>query len=1230
MTGFVFLRAAGHRLLLAAALLAVALTTCVIASLTAFSVSVGDTALRETLRGRDTASAVLVVSADVPAERRDAAEKAVARGARETFDGLPVTVRKLERSGPYALPGSLRAGRTGDASSQGASSQGAASEGGSSQGTSSQGTSSQGTSSKGTRKPDLTHFAALDRSRITLVAGELPGRVPGPVPGRAGDTDGASDADADGTSASASASAPVPVPVALPEEAARRLELAPGARITLTDRLTDDRLTIRVTGVYRATDPTDPYWRLDALGGRGVRELDFTTYGPLLADASVLVGGRVPGSTTGWLATADYRSVTTGRIDALRTAATRVPERLREDPALGGGATVSTALPSLLDRTERALLVSRSTLVIVALQLLLLAGYTLLLVARSLGAERAGETGLLRARGASGGRLAALAATEALLLALPAALCAPLLAGPLAGLLARRSALGGDGAGAGSGSAAGAGSGAGAYVGTGLGGIPAWPVWGVSAGVALCCAALVVLPAVAGTAGATAAPGGARGRLAALPTPVRAGADIGLLLVAVLAYWQLDRQTGTGTGAGAAGTGVLGRDREGRLGIDPLLALAPALALLAGTVLTLRLLPPLARLAERGAAKSRGLPGALAAHRLGRRSLRGAGPVLLLVLAVATGLLALGQSASWDRSQHDQADFATGASVRVVDGRPADPGQAGFYAALPGVRQAAPAHRADADLSGGVTATVLALDTAHAEERMLLRDDLADASAQGLMDGLTDAPAQGPTNAPVQGPKDADRTGIPLPDDTRRLLLDVRIGAEDGRAGASPSGLSPAFLVVVEDRYGLRYRLSAGQVPVDGRLHRLALDLDLTASGSRAAPAGPLRVTGLRLAGDAPDQKSERHRLSVERLLVTRAEEGVPASVPVPVPVRVPDETRWRGSVAVTRGAEESAPVDLAPAVSATAPLTVSYPTGRASQWDGGYFAVRLDLAGAAVPERIAAVATDGFLRATGAGRGDSVDLTLAGEQVRVTIVETVRELPTAGPAAAEAADAGAAGDADTPDAGALLVDLRAVNAVVADRADRTLMPNEWWLSTGPGAAAKVAAALRDRSDGAEPEQVFVRDETAAGLLGDPLGDGARSALIAVALAAAALAAVGFAVGAAASLRERTAELAVLRALGAPRRSLARLVVTEQGVLIGIGLTVGTGLGVLLTRALVPLTVLTSWAARPVPQLIVELPLYRAALLLAGVAAVPLLITAALAARRGARLTDALRHQGER
>ncbi|MFF1420256.1 FtsX-like permease family protein [Streptomyces sp. NPDC058280] len=1122
MAGFIFLRAAGHRLLLAAALLAVVLTTCVLASLTAFSGSLSDTALRETLGGRGAASAALVVSADIAPERRGAAQEAVVRGARQAFDGLPVTVRKLERSGPYALPASLRASARVSAGAE--------------------------------DKPDLTHFAALDPSRITLVSGELPGSGP-PA--------------ADGA-----------LPVALPEAAARQLGLGPGARVALTDRLAGAGLTVRITGVYRATDTTDPYWRLDTLGGRGVRDVDFTTYGPLLTDPSVLASGRVSRGATAWVAAADYRTVTTGRIGALRAASTRVPALLRADPALGGGAVVGTSLPSLLERTERALLVSRSTLLIVALQLLLLAGYALLLVARVLGAERAGETGLLRARGASRRRLAALAAVEALLLAVPAALCAPLLSGPLTGMFARRSALG-DGAG------------------PRLGDVPSGPVWLVSAAVAVCCAAAVVSPALAATAGS----GMRSGRGAALPASARAGADVGLLLIAAVAYWQLDRQTGT------SGSGALSGDREGDLGIDPLLVTAPALALLAGTVLTLRLLPPAARLAERLASRGRGLPAALAGWHLSRRSLRGAGPVLLLVLAVAMGMLAIGQSASWDRSQRDQADFATGASVRVVDGRPAGPGQAGLYTSLPGVRQAAPAHRTAVDLSGGRTATVLALDTAGAGERMLMRGDLADEPVEGLLRAL--APPKAPSGAVVA-----------LPEGTRRLALDVRITEERTASGRSASGLAPLLQVVVVDRYGLSYRLSAGEVPVDGRVHRVVLDLDVTGSGTRSAPAGPLGVSGLRLGGTAPVKGPERHRLSVERLLATGPDgAGRPVSLPGP--------ERWEGSGTMTENGQERAPVALRPAASKTAPLTVSYTTG-AGYESGDYLAVQLDVASAAVRPRIAAVATDSFLRAAGAEPGQSVDLTLAGEQLRVTLVKAVRELPTSGsPAGAEGG-----GTADTTsgagvvaDGGALLIDLRAVNAVLADRGSGGLAPTEWWLSTAPGAAAEVASALRARPD-SEPGQVLVRAEATAGLLGDPLGGGPRSALIAVAVAAAALAAVGFAVSAAGSLREQSAELAVLRALGASRRTLARLVAAKQGLLIGIGLLAGVGLGALLTRAVVPLVVLTSQAAQPVPRVLVELPVSQVALFLAGVAAVPLLITAAVAVRR-ADPALSLRHQGE-
>jgi hypothetical protein len=202
-------------------------------------------------------------------------------------------------------------------------------------------------------------------------------------------------------------------------------------------------------------------------------------------------------------------------------------------------------------------------------------------------------------------------------------------------------------------------------------------VWLVAAAVALGCALAVTLPALTSTFEG--------GRARALPAPVRAGADLGLLVVAGVAYWQLNRQT----------SGAVSDDRSGTLGIDPLLVAAPALALLAGTVLTLRLLPPVARLAERRAASGRGLPTALAGWQFSRRPMRGAGPVLLLVLAIALGMLAIGQGASWDRSQDDQADFRAG--VRTRTGRRRERvGAAGIYADLDGVRGGRPRRPYDA------------------------------------------------------------------------------------------------------------------------------------------------------------------------------------------------------------------------------------------------------------------------------------------------------------------------------------------------------------------------------------------------------------------------------------------------------------------------------------------------------------------------------------------------------
>ncbi|WP_328771518.1 ABC transporter permease [Streptomyces sp. NBC_00286] len=1114
MTEFVLSRARAHRLLLTAALLTVILTTAVLTTLTAYSGAIGDAALRHSLlatadasdttstsdtsgssgsSGTESAAATtLFVEADVPADEREAADKVVRDGARRTFDGLPVTLRTLVRSGPYALPRSLQppSARSGD--------------------------------------PDLTHFAALDRSQVRVVEGRLPRNAAGRE-----------------------------IEVALPEAAARALSLKPGARLTLVDRLDGPDARIRVSGLYRPAQVTSPYWKLDELGGRGIKEVDFTTYGPLLTDPAVLsANGRVSEGPSAWLASADFRELTTGRIDALREAALAGPKALVKSPAMHGTTAVTTSLPEELDRVERSLLVSRSTLLIVALQLALLAGYALLLVARLLSTERAGETRLLRARGGSRGRVAGFAALEALLLAVPAAVCAPLLAGPLTRLLAGQGALSRIGLELDTSAAVGS-------------------LWLVAAGVALGCALAVTVPAL------NAEP---KGRARALPAPVRAGADVGLLVIAAVAYWQLNRQT----------SGAVTDDTSGTLGIDPLLVSAPALALLAGTVLTLRLLPPVARLAERRAAGGRGLPAALAGWQFSRRPMRGAGPVLLLVLAIALGMLAIGQGASWDRSQDDQADFQSGTSVRVLGVGEGGLGAAGVYAEVEGVREAAPAVRTTVPLSGDRTASVLALNTGDLGEAggaLLMRRDLADEPVGRLLAKL--------------GPGRVAAEGTTLPKGTSRLDLGLRLRDIASKAsGEGPSEVTADVAVTLEDRYGVPYRVTVGELPADGRAHTLTLDLERVA----AAPAEPLTLIGMQLDMTQPIDKAEQHRFTVEELTATGVD-GQKRTLPQPSSWKAKSRSDSimvdpEGDAAPTRARVES-----------SRPLTVSYGTGyvpREVAWNPFPFTVRLQVTQPATPE-VTALATDRFLQSAGARTGQRVEVSFDGSTVPVRIVGSVRALPTAE-------------DASATSGGALLVDLRSVNRVLEARYGESVTPSEWWLRAEPGSAARVAAQLRERPD-VEPSQVVVRDEVADGLRDDPFGAGPQSAFAAAATVAAALAAVGFAVSTAGSLRERGTEFAILRALGAPRRQLARLIAAEQGVLVALALVVGVALGAVLTRAVIPLIVLTPRATQPVPQVLVELPLGQVAVLLTAVVVLPLLVTAVLALRRQ-DAASSLRSQG--
>ncbi|UBU15704.1 ABC transporter permease [Nonomuraea gerenzanensis] len=497
-----------------------------------------------------------------------------------------------------------------------------------------------------------------------------------------------------------------PVEVAISLSAASASGFEAGQEFTTRGRLDPRPVRVRVAGVFQLNDPFGERWAGEQLLSRGVERGDFTTYGPLMVPRETFLARFATNVNATWTAVPDLRTLTPEQLRPLAGAIAQVEERLK---AGGCASCVATShLPEMLTQLDTASLVARSTMLIPVLQLLLLAAYALMLTARLLADHRRMEVALLRSRGAGTMRLAALAGGEALLVALPCAVVAPFLGPPLLALVNRLPWIRASG--------------------VRLAPVADTGTFLVSFGVALAAAVLLVLPALAGARRTYVEEQSARGRGGGRGLIERAGADLALLVVAGLAIWQLQRYGAPVTATAAGG-----------LGIDPLIISGPALALLTGGMLGLRLVPRLSRLAERVTSRRPTLAPALGAWQVSRRPLNYAGPALLLTMAIAIGIVSLATASTWRSSQLDQARHQAGADLRLSG--PADGPELGAlgrgtaFAALPGVTAASPGFRGQIDVSGE-NATLLALDAGKLGELFHLRPDLSAQSVGELSRSL--------------------------------------------------------------------------------------------------------------------------------------------------------------------------------------------------------------------------------------------------------------------------------------------------------------------------------------------------------------------------------------------------------------------------------------------------------------------------------------------------------------
>ncbi|HEY1702953.1 MAG TPA: FtsX-like permease family protein [Trebonia sp.] len=965
------------------------------------------------------------------------------------------------------------------------------------------------------------------------------------------------------------------VPVALPAAVAGALHVTVGSALKGSPASSNATVSLLVTGLYRPDDPASPYWGLDLLppagsnvqnssvfSGGGTGSQSVISYGPAIIDPAALSGTLAVGQAS-WVVLPQASALANGNIAAFAAGTSAAFSQL--SVILPEGLKVSSGLPQILSGIARTTVLARSLFVIGALELLLVAGAELALAARLLASLREEESALLRARGATRWQLARPALAEAVLLGAAGALAGVLVGTRLTGVLA------------------------------GLGGLRLEHYPGIPSLAWLSAVATVVLGAVvlAWPALGVLTPDAARrrrGRQARLAGIAWAGGDLAVVALAAVAIWEL------------RGYSAVAQSPTGSLGIDPVVAIAPALAVAGVALIPLRGLPLLARLADQAADYERRLVAAMVSWQIARRPIRQAGPVLLVTIATAITTLGLATSASWQQSAADQAAFAVGSDAQVNSAGPPPLGAAGEIAGAKGVTSATPASLTSI-ANGG---QLIALNASTASTAITLRPDLSSLPTSTLWSRIT--PRQ--------------PAGLALPGQPGRLEVLATLGASSPASkgpnanAAVQRDLGSAMVTAsVQDGDGGTYQIPAtSPLPFDGRQHALIFSL----SGSRRASA-PLRLLGFSLSYSLPPYDTVKTEgpvratgpagtLTVRSLAVSATASGSfgkPFSDGAAL-------ASWPGN-----GAGLLVPTGPADPYGGTPPSDGSGPAVRAGQsaaggagrftFDTGWqpspavmFAVNMapgsaagEVSYTAQPafQAVPAIATAGFLTASRLSVGSTVSESLGGYSATFQIVASVARFPTV-----------------LGQNKALIADLGAINDLLVANQAQPLPVTRWWLRTADGGVPALPAGLG--------LSVTSRASQEATLIDDPLLKAPRQALLAVGLAAVLLGMLGFSISVAAGLRSRRTQSAVFAALGVGRNAQAGQLCLEQCALSVPAAAVGLLAGIGLAQLIVPAITLTTGATAPVPSALAVVPLGPAIVLALITAAVPVAAAALTVARR--------------
>lgn len=934
--------------------------------------------------------------------------------------------------------------------------------------------------------------------------------------------------------------------VAVHADAATELGLTVGRELTVAPRSGDaEPVRIRVAAVYEVPEPTVPFWT-----GRERFAVPYTVTpsfrtSTLLVDEPTMTAGVSPRPNVEVVALPRFDDVDLDDVRPLRRSLSRLEGAVetavvRDGPASTSALEVQTSAPGVLVDSDRALTVARSVVFAVIVQVAVLAAFALVLVA-GIGVDaRESETNRLRARGASSIQLVGQAAIDAVVVVAPAAAVAPFLATWLTGLLDDFGPLAGNG--------------------LVLDPSPVSTAWVVVLVAATITVLLLSWPAVraARARDATLRPSRRRSLRGGLQ---RSGLDLAVLLLAAVAYWQLR----TLDDARSASL----RDR---FGVDPLLVLAPTFGLVAGAFLALRIVPAGARWAERLVVRSRSAPAALAGWQLARRPDRYSRASLLMIMAIALGAFALSYDATWTESQTAQAAQDLGTPGRLEPNRRT--GDSIEPIVLPPVLESQPGvAEAGAVLRGSAllpasdrSAEFLAVDAARPDLIVgeLRRRDRVLVAVDALVRRRPDVDAIAIPGSPAALELQLNAPVEPEPDVVEEDVTDGEATADEAVDEPPPPPPEPfagTVSLVVRDADGLVHRLDGGAIGPGGNdlVFELSARLD---DGSLVPARAPLDVVGLDIGSPARRVAGEDLEVALGPLVAVDVD-GSRTSVPWVASDLLAstevfgflgtqagmtiDEERTDGGLIVTIAPGATA-FGIVPVVHTLEPRSIA-----GEQAD-------------AVPVVVSA----SWLTESGTAVGDVVPMSLGrSDDVRVEVVDVVDAVPSIDPTMVDA----------------VLVDLPTLLWSEREPGRSPREPSEYWFAED-GEVDSVALALPP----VEATSVELVRERIDRLLSDPAAVASIGALLLGFLAAASFALVGFLVTVAVSASERRVEFGLLSALGLTAGQRRRWLSLERLILVVTAVGLGTFLGWLLARLILPVVSLSNDGTSVYPSVVTIIP----------------------------------------